>query len=310
MVKYSQTESGLAFEYALAQALVDVTPAIAADSEKPYKTAARSYEKMDVGVRDDLKTAAREAITFLCAFEDGLRDNRQGIVHIQSAHVARQRADVRDIVVRYPNHELGISAKNESLEQRAPRLSDKIDFGEKWLDEPVSDEYWRKIKPVFEDLRALQSQGVLWRDLPNPKKGGIYQAILSAFMAEVRRIYEVCSNKMPESLVRYVLGKFDFYQVTKENGSVSIAAFNLSNNLNWGNRVPLPKRVLFFDFIPDSKNTILLVFDKGWQIRLRIHNASSKVEPSLKFSITIEGWPKNIARHVIPRKLYSQHINT
>ena len=307
MVRYSQTESGHAFEYALAQALVDVTPATAADNEKPYQTAARGHEGMEVERREDLKIAAREAITFLCAFEDGLRDNRSGVVHIQSAHVARQRADVRDIVVRYPNYELGISAKNKSLEQRAPRLSDTIDFGEEWLDTPVSDEYWRKVKPIFQDLRAIQGRCVLWKNLPN--KAEIYQSTLSAFMEEVRRIYDLRSSKVPENFVRYILGKFDFYQVTKENGSVSIASFNLSNTLSWGNRVPLPKRILFCDFIPASRNTILLVFDKGWQIRLRIHNASKKVEPSLKFSITIEGWPKNIARHVIPRKLYSRYIN-
>jgi len=41
------------------------------------------------------------------------------------------------------------------------------------------------------------------------------------------------------------------------------------------------------------------VFHKGWQLSFRIHNASTLVEPSLKFDINIVGLPGSVARNVI-----------
>lgn len=34
--------------------------------------------------------------------------------------------------------------------------------------------------------------------------------------------------------------------------------------------------------------------DNGWQISFRIHNASSKVEPSLKFDVELIGQPTGL----------------
>ena len=48
------------------------------------------------------------------------------------------------------------------------------------------------------------------------------------------------------------------------------------------------------DFKPESKNTIELYMNEGWQFSFRIHNASTIVEPSLKFDIQIEGMPTSI----------------
>lgn len=48
------------------------------------------------------------------------------------------------------------------------------------------------------------------------------------------------------------------------------------------------------EFKPDSNNTLELYLDRGWQFTFRIHNASSKVESSLKFDIQIIGMPTSI----------------
>ena len=48
------------------------------------------------------------------------------------------------------------------------------------------------------------------------------------------------------------------------------------------------------NFKPDSTNTLELYLDNGWQFSFRIHNASTKVEPSLKFDIQIIGMPTTI----------------
>ena len=40
-----------------------------------------------------------------------------------------------------------------------------------------------------------------------------------------------------------------------------------------------------------SYNTLNMILDGGWEISFRIHNASTKVEKSLKFDIKLLGNP-------------------
>jgi hypothetical protein len=48
------------------------------------------------------------------------------------------------------------------------------------------------------------------------------------------------------------------------------------------------------DFKTSSLNTLSMVMDKGWQVSFRIHNATSKLELSLKFDIQLIGNPPNL----------------
>ena len=56
----------------------------------------------------------------------------------------------------------------------------------------------------------------------------------------------------------------------------------------------LPSRIIAFDFKENSKTTLELYLDRGWQFSFRIHNASTYVEPSLKFDINLVGMPCTI----------------
>ena len=58
--------------------------------------------------------------------------------------------------------------------------------------------------------------------------------------------------------------------------------------------VSLPTRIVKLDFVPGSTNKVELYMDEGWQFTFRIHNAATKVEPSLKFDIQIVGMPTSI----------------
>ena len=57
---------------------------------------------------------------------------------------------------------------------------------------------------------------------------------------------------------------------------------------------PPSTRIVSLEYKPDSKNTLELYLDGGWQFCFRIHNASTKVESSLKFDIQIIGMPTTI----------------
>lgn len=45
---------------------------------------------------------------------------------------------------------------------------------------------------------------------------------------------------------------------------------------------------------PNSDNTIQIVCNEGWELSMRIHSASLKVEPSLKFDVNLISLPSSI----------------
>ncbi len=102
---------------------------------------------------------------------------------------------------------------------------------------------------------------------------------------------------MPKKLLHYLLGYYDFYKVAKINGTAVIQSFNIQGNLMWGRKLPMPTTIE--NNRSATKTTILYSFDKGWQVSFRIHNAESKITPSLKFDVQLVGLPHNLSRHEI-----------
>lgn len=86
-----------------------------------------------------------------------------------------------------------------------------------------------------------------------------------------------------------------------------IHAFNLYGTLNRnaGNvrpqiRIPqlsLPNRFFDISFKPGSRTTIYITCNEGWTVSMRIHSASTIVEPSLKFDVKLIGIPPGLYTH-------------
>lgn len=107
-------------------------------------------------------------------------------------------------------------------------------------------------------------------------------------------------------MIEYLLGKFDFYKIIGIDGKkiTQIQSYNLRGKLNKQGKkrkkvieLPisaLPTRIISLEYKPNSKNTLELYLNGGWQFNFRIHNASTKVETSLKFDIQIIGMPTTI----------------
>ena len=225
---------------------------------------------------------------------------------------AGQTGDVRDVLIirSLQKWEIGISAKNNHRAVKHSRLSLNIDFGEKWLGVPCSQNYFDEIKPIFDMLAKLKAsdKSTKWTSIENMHQV-VYIPILNAFRKELLRLDKENPNIVAENLVQYLIGNEDFYKVIKGNKKVEIQAYNLSGTLNLPfetvkpkARIPklkLPSRLIEIVYQDNSTTTLLVSLNEGWQISFRIHNASSRVEPSLKFDINLVS---------APHTLFTNHI--
>ena len=132
----------------------------------------------------------------------------------------------------------------------------------------------------------------------------VYVPILDAFKKELLRLDAENPGTVAERLIEYLIGNQDFYKVIKGSNKVEIQAYNLHGTLNlpFENvkpkaKVPklkLPSRLIEVVYQENSKTTLLVTLNEGWQISFRIHNASSRIEPSLKFDINLVSAPHSL----------------
>jgi hypothetical protein len=214
---------------------------------------------------------------------------------------AGETGDVRDVLIirNVQKWEIGISAKNNHHAVKHSRLSNHIDFGEQWIGIKCSSKYFDIINPIFANLAHLRKNSKAkktWKSLGNYHKT-VYLPILEAFVEELKRIYKIDPEKTARNLVEYLIGNKDYYKEIKSSGKLEIQAFNLHGTLNRAfksirpkietPRIKLPTKIVKIEFKDDSDTTIIVTLDQGWILSFRIHNASSRIEPSLKFDINL-----------------------
>ncbi|MBC8000615.1 MAG: HaeIII family restriction endonuclease [Leptolyngbya sp.] len=309
-----QKQSGTAFEYAVLQAVSHCIGAANCQVLDSASTegAAASFHALDPERREDDILAGKAAAEMLLKFEPRLvlAALGRGAINLSiQSDQAGGLGDVRDILLSSEDGdwEIGISAKHQHEALKHSRLSNKIDFGEKWLGFPCSQTYFDAIGPIFECLRDLKTKNLEWSTLPN-KSVEIYQPLLNAFKNEVVFLESQRPGLVASGLVSYLIGNKDFYKVIKLKRQTKVQVFNFNGTLNVGNRgvqpdlklekLKLPSRVVEIDFrrgqTEFSSTTLDMICDAGWQLSFRLHNASSKVEPSLKFDINLIGRPNNL----------------
>ena len=288
MPEINQTQSGRAWEYALASELARLNE-FAIERDQAFSNAREAFDSHDAEAQRSMQRAAEAAVAFL--YEHDRRLGDAAGLHLQ-ADRAGQHGDVRDIVlIDQKRRAIGISAKHRHRALKHSRLSGTIDFGSDWYGVPCSKLYWNRVLPTFDDL--ARRQGEQWRDLSN-KVDGYYRPILDAFMSEIE-----CQAD-PVRLVRYVIGRFDFYKAIKSNGEIIVQSFNLSGALRWGEQLPMPGRIIEFRRIEDRDAYAELTLDRGWAISFRLHNAERRIVPSLKFDIQLIGTPQEMGNYRAP----------
>ena len=303
-------DQGRAYEFACLNALNDeikkLRP-VKIETTDGYDAAKRAWNAIDNSLQVVMEESALAAVETLFELEPLIVEDGDDELVLKIQQDSRgEEGDVRDILIvrRNIEWEIGLSLKHNHFAVKHSRLSRSLDFGDKWFGVPCSKKYWEDIKPIFDYLVEEKFKGTNWSELP-AKEVDVYIPLLTAFMNEVRRSNEN-DDSIPSRMVEYLLGEFDFYKVVGiDNKRITqIQTFNLHGTLNQSSkkempkmRIPiasLPSRIVSLEFKPDSTNTIELYMDGGWQFSFRIHNASTKVEPSLKFDVQILGIPTAI----------------
>lgn len=315
MAKIStQTINGKAFEYALLNEFLErlnVVTSVSVIDNEPYKTAKKCFVSFDEKEQSHYKLVASFAVNFLLDLEprlaNGINENDILQLEIVSDKMG-QSGDVRDVLAirSLQKWEIGISAKNNHRAVKHSRLSNDIDFGLKWIDVPCSANYFEEIKPVFDNLARLRTASKAtqkWDTLGN-YHDSVYVPVLDAFRKELLRLDSDNIGIVAERLIGYLIGRQDFYKVIKGKNKVEIQAYNLHGTLNlpFENIKPkakipklkLPSRLIEVVYQENSKTTLLVTLNEGWQISFRIHNASSRIEPSLKFDINLVSAPHSL----------------
>ncbi len=310
----SQTINGKAFEYALLKEFLERLKAVTTVSvveNDPYKTALKCFLSFNEKEQSHYTLVASFAVNFLLDIEPRLSNgiSNKDILQLEIVSDKEgQTGDVRDVLAirSLQKWEIGISAKNNHRAVKHSRLSNDIDFGQKWLGFPCSVEYFKEVKPVFDNLAKLRtaSKATQKWDTLGDYHTSVYVPILDAFKKELLRLDAENIGVVAEKLIEYLIGNQDFYKVIKGSNKVEIQAYNLHGTLNlpFENvkpkaKVPklkLPNRLIEIVYQENSKTTLLVTLNEGWQISFRIHNASSRIEPSLKFDINLVSAPHSL----------------
>lgn len=302
---------GRAFEYAMLRALekeISKIRAVSVEENSSLKSALRALDAVTPQIRKTLITSANAAVEAIFDLEPIILDDGDDILELKiQSDQAGMGGDVRDVLIirRGIDWEIGLSVKHNHFAVKHSRIGKKLDFGDKWYGVKCSSKYWSDVKPVFDMLEVEKKKGTKWSELPS-KETTVYMPLLQAFVDEINRSYEVHGGKLARKLFEYLLGKYDFYKIIGIDNKklTKVQAFNFRGTLNKQGikkrtvilvpREKIPSRIVCLGIKPKSNNRAEMCLDGGWHFGLRIHNAKTLVECSLKFDVQIIGMPITI----------------
>lgn len=306
----NSNDRGRAYEYAwiniLYRALSKIRRTRIVDNSS-LEANKRAWTDMDSDMQELFEISANSAVDTILKLEPRMSedDGDELLLEFQKDG-AGTRGDVRDIVIKRTNikWEVGLSIKHNHEAVKHSRLSHELDFGKEWFGIPCTAQYWTDVNPIFDRLKAEKNKEKKWSELSD-KEEGVYIPLLKAFMEEINRAYKV-NVSVPEKMVKYLIGTNDYYKVVSHDKKrmTLIHTFNMHDTLNKpgkikasADKVPivkLPTELIAIKFKEGSNNTVEMYLNNGWQLSFRIHNASTKVEPSLKFDVQFIGMPISI----------------
>jgi hypothetical protein len=298
----SQVENGKAFEWAFASALSRYL------SVPLQASPAMEYNKSCFEMKITEQLRERFAANSALIVEHVVERERENRIVKEAVAVhclpdkAGKTGDVRDILLLSAIGTLGFSCKTNHDAFKHSRLSASIDFVQKWGlgNDVCSETYWNSVKPIFENLRQVResSNGQARWDQMSDKDSKVYLPILEAFGLEMTRVLSD-SEEACKDLISYIVGTYDFYKIMSKSDSVEVQGFNFLGTLS-SPQTRYSTKLIGIDTEDGGKSSKTVRLNGGFTFNFRIHNAESRITPSLKFDIRALSLP--------PVGIYTHHI--
>ncbi|MFK5706281.1 HaeIII family restriction endonuclease [Ligilactobacillus sp. LYQ139] len=311
----SNMKNGKAFEYAclseLKRALEHMGKSVTVTQDKPFNTAKSKFLSLIDEQRKNYNLGAAAGIKLLLSLEPNLVNSKVPLnLSISPDSKAKgQKGDVRDVIAvrngKNNKWEVGISCKHNHEALRHPRITKNLDFGTDWIGVPCSSSFFNNLKPVINTIKNYESQGMIWKKLNTNVKYDIYSKVCVCFKDEIEKLCTNTNQNVPQKLISYFFGSYDFYKIImdEKSHSTDIQGFNVHGTLgkNYGNIRPrfkvgktkLPSKLLEIQL--KRKTTLILDFDNGWSISMRIHNKQNEMKvTSLAWDVKLEGSPTGV----------------
>lgn len=316
----SQVKSGKAFEYACLQVVNTKSKslgiAVNIIQDNSYLEGEIAYNALTEKKKTDYKLGATAALDFVFSCEPFLKDGvlATDLNISMQPDITGQKGDVRDILMlRWQSDtnkkqwDCGISCKHNHTAIKHPRVGlTNSNWIKNWCPGfECSDNYLTSISVISEKIENNKDKK--WTDVFTDTQKTLYAPVIKAIYDEIK--LQKNNENFVLKLFSFLLGTKDFYKImTKDSEKITVVSvFNFNGSLNQKTpnipperkikRTPTPSKILSL-WHNDSYLTIF--FDEGWTIKMRIHTAKSKIEPSLKFDAQLEGVPYTLLNLTFP----------
>ncbi|MDN4865725.1 HaeIII family restriction endonuclease [Priestia megaterium] len=267
------------------------------------KTGLVKYSMLTNDEQEGMKRAANRIIAFLLEYEPWLKDEPITVEHVKATGGA---TDVSDIRLSSSRKSIGISLKSNHDAVKHPRVSPTIDIAQNWLGISTDNEYMVETTEIFQHFNEYSQLNnyTKFKELSKVERDEmLYKPISKAFADLLIRSF---NSKDGEVAVRhilpYLIGDRDFYKAKADfrRNELTVAAFDFNGTLGTRKRIHVPTRCLEVRVEKGQRdgmhNYISLNFDRGWEVKMRLHTASTMIENSLKWDVQFVGIPQDAWR--------------
>lgn len=301
-----QTITGKAFEYACLVAfreeILNSGKYVEVEDSPQFKTAQDAFFVLSNESKDAYMQAAKTAVKLIFPLEPMITNGMGSIILSLNTDASGVAGDVRDLLCirMLEGWEIGVSCKHQHEALKHPRITNSCDFGSDWVGEPCSEEFINTLNYILKPLDGTKK----WNEFED-KQSEFYEPILDAFESELEKLCQI--SGVPERLLGYFFGTEDFYKIISKDSvkQTKIYGFNMNGTMNQAAekvkpiykvaRLTLPKRLIEVRRKENSKTTIILVFDHGWTVSMRLHNKDRVAKPtSLAWDVNLVGLPPEI----------------
>ncbi|HDX9659960.1 TPA: HaeIII family restriction endonuclease [Bacillus toyonensis] len=265
-----------------------------------------SFNSLSIQEQNKMNQAAHALVQQLLILEPWIEDHRLEVEYVVTVSGT---PDVVDVYLHVCNRKVGISLKSNHDAARHSRVSPRIDVAQAWLGLDTNQEYMQSIQRIFTDFLAYCENNniTLYRELTaNQKDELLYSPVTCAFETLLQESLVNNQQSLPalSNMISYLIGNNDFYKASANfnRGQLTLMAFDLRNTLSPNQVLTLPTQCLNISRPTRNNNMhnyINIECNNSWEIEMRIHNASSRIENSLKWDVKLKSIPQNIWTNTI-----------